>query len=297
MHKPLLLAASAKLNAIHNALKGFLAITAGHVIVVFGEEESFFDLMEQRLYIPAFIGSVLIAFSMIECVFRVTVWLEQKYKWETHSLIRSAWQFLLGVLGITLLSVVEAVIYFKLRGTHVLDTRYFALDFLPIALFVITLNACYSFLCHLGLGAASPKELPEEGLTAETVLENEVPLKQELAETSLVLNETVDAIFTAKFIRDLRYVYIANNVRIAVDYKKRETVIDLSMEAIASKLPAEDFIMNNQSFIISREIIANVEPDTSRRFKLHLKPPFDELTNEHAYKVSQRFSPDFKKWW
>lgn len=296
MHKPILLTASTKLNVIHNVLKALLAMTAAHVIVVFGEEESFFDLMEQRLYIPAFIGSALIAFSMIECVFRVTAFLERKYEWETHSLIRSAWQLLLGVLGITLLSVVEAVIYFKLRGTHVLDTRYFALDFLPIALFVITLNACYSFLCHLGWGAASPKELPDEGLTVERV-ENEAPSKQELAETSLVLNETVDTIFTDKFIKDLRYVYIANNVRIAVDYTKRETVIDLSMEAIASRLPTRDFIMNNQSFIISREIIANVEPDTSRRFKLHLKPPFDELTNEHAYTVSQRFSPDFKKWW
>lgn len=277
--------------------KVLLAITAGHVIVVFGEEESFFDLIEQNLYIPAFIGSVLIAFSMIESVFRVTALLEHKYDWEMSWLTRSAWQFLVGIVGITVLSVVEAVIYFKLRGTHVLDTRYFALDFLPIALFVITLNACYSFLCHLGLGFVSQDETVGEKLAVEDLLLEEVMISQKKNPKRSSITEIEETIFTASFIKDLCYVYIANNIRIAVDYKQRDTVIDLSMEAIMSRLPTDDFIMNNQSFIISRNIIEDVEPASSRRFKLVLKPPFNELSNNDAFIVSQRCSPEFRKWW
>src|SRR5215217_6668037 len=74
------------------------SVIAAHIVTIFGEKESTFELLTLSKYYLGFFVSLAIAFLLINYIYWITTLLDRKYPWEQRPLQRSLLQTLLGMI-------------------------------------------------------------------------------------------------------------------------------------------------------------------------------------------------------
>jgi|GEM_PF-1496738 len=293
-----------RINLLHLFFQVLLAAVAAHTIVLFGEPETFSELWQQDLYQPAFVASWLIAFGLVGVVDRITAKLAKVYPWQKCWPVRLVLQMLFGLVLVCALAIAGAWCYFYANGVHIKTTAYFSLDFLPILLFVLFLNAGYSGYNGMRLPEEDQDELlSEDGVSDVSRELMDIDFVEqhdraiEVEPVTVRLDDALLRVLSAEVVAQLHYVFVESRCNWAMLNDGRKLLCPGSMEQIMIALPADLFCQINQSCIIARKMIEKAEPISSRRYALTLHQRYEAIGYQHLKTVSQRFAPSFRSWW
>jgi hypothetical protein len=243
------------------------AILAAQYIVGFGQDENIFELLVLPEYYPALIASLIIAYGLVEFVYRITVFLDKRCNWDQKPIVRIILQAILGVGLPLLLSFLAAYSYFHyFYDIHISKTVYFKFYFPLIQVMLLMLNCYY--------GARYFERKSREGKEKRVLVsEGDIEIPE------YTLGTEVGLIFT-------------NNKSCFAKTLTGEVVSwPASMENSMNELPSALFFRIRRECIVRKDIIESVNRGGGTLI-LNLKAPFSQ-----KFEVSRRNCPVFKKWW
>jgi len=255
-------------------------ILPAHLIVVHSEEESLLELFQMPGYYVALAFSTLMAWSVIEFVFRVTSWLDKKYLWIMNTKQRVWRQLLLGIVGAILICIAEATVYFACYRLHIVnETDYFPRYIFIICLLVVILNAYYVIRYFIKVLRGFYRLKREDAEVR----------KKELAESRHILSNQRTIHLSPL---DMVLFYCHNKNYFAISSEGEELIWIRTIEETLKLLPKEDYCQVNRTYIVKRSNIEKVCQASSSRKDLKLKLPVGK-----SIVTSQLKTPEFILWW
>jgi len=119
------------------------AIISAHIIVVIGEDETFFHLLVDKDYYRAMLYSFIIAFLLVNLVYWITRKLDNQYDWKQHKIRRPILQLFFSFFLPSIAAFLLAFTYFKIFGYDIWNTWYLRYDYPIIVLMLLMLNIYY----------------------------------------------------------------------------------------------------------------------------------------------------------
>ncbi len=92
-------------------------------------------------------------------------------------------------------------------------------------------------------------------------------------------------------VKDIAYFYTESRVTFAVDFEKKEHILDLTLEKLEEQLDPDQFFRANRSEIINSESVHSFENHFGGKLIVKLEVPFDKTV-----KVSRLKAAAFKQW-
>ncbi len=119
------------------------AVTGAFLISEFGSTVSFFErILTWEFYIE-YGSTLVISAIVIGWVYRITVWLDQRFNWIKHPVQRLFLQLLLG-LGVPAIMVFcLASLYFSFYDVNILETDYLLFAFPLVQVYILLFNVYY----------------------------------------------------------------------------------------------------------------------------------------------------------
>ncbi|RZK04175.1 MAG: hypothetical protein EOO43_22730 [Flavobacterium sp.] len=240
------------------------ALISAHLINVYGEKESVWELVKLGDYYRALAASFVIAIILVEFVYRITLLLDSKLPWEKKFYQRIIFQVSCGILAPLALDCLLAGIYYALHGTDLFKVGHFKYNFIVIALMITLLNAYYliHYLIKFKI-RRKPTHLSGIIFQDDCMLKKSYPL----------------------------LIHSENKMCFEIDNNGSRNYLDGSLEQIFKMLPENDYFLINRGYIINRSVIEKMSPGKSRTIRLELRYGI----HEDVY-VSQRNSTAFKAW-
>lgn len=247
------------------------ALLAALLIVSFDEPENWYDLLRLPAFYPAVFASTIMAFIIIETVFRINRWLDRVLVWFTKPARRLLLQLLLCVLLPITISVLLATLYYGWYNYSLNETVYFDKHFMPIVIMVISANLYYAlqFTVRLLIHLLSNKSLPTPTTSVSTAITPiAVPnifhedLPTVAPHNSLIMPnglslEAIDLVFS-----------LNRNIWVLHDGEKTSWLNTIQKTMLA--LPADQYFLANKSCIVKRSNILAAYYYGQRRILLHL---------------------------
>lgn len=115
---------------------------ASYVLTFYNEDVGFFEAIVTVPYLRAFIASFVIAFILVEYIYRTTVRLDRQLNWQEERVWRMFWQLVMGFVIPALAAFVLAAGFFALFGHNILETNYLRHDYTLILLMLAFFNLC-----------------------------------------------------------------------------------------------------------------------------------------------------------
>lgn len=266
------------------------AILGTHIIIVYGEPESSFELMLTKDYYTAFLGSFLIAFVLIELVHFVTSHLDCRYEWVHKAVQRIFAQLLFGLIAPAIVAFLLAIGYFQMRGIDIVYTTYLKYDFQFIFLMLVLINAyylAYYFYLKWLLAEQAAKNLfpAMAGAEAPVIPDNTVISVSSVFEVSKGASTIpIPTASIAYFFRDNETNYLRT--------MEGETIyVPQTLDEIESQLDKAMFFRANRQIILSYSAVQRYKVIAYGKIEVQLHPE----TREPII-VSQKRAPNFRKW-
>lgn len=263
------------------AFRVIIALLAAHLLIVYGEHKSTFEMLLIPGYYKSLLGSFLIAWALVEYVGWVTRKLDKSYDWRAHVFQRSALQTALALGLPSLLAFLMAFAYFQTRGLDILNTTYLRLDFPFIVLLLVLLNAYYvAFYCYLKWTHA------------------EHTMMKVLASVSEPENKNKDIFMVSKGANviplpttQISYVYRDEEVNYLKTVDAETYYLSQSLDEIQQQLSEDTFFRANRQIIVHRQAIKNYGLLDYGKLEADLLPTYKEKVI-----ISQKKALAFKKW-
>lgn len=263
-------------------LRLLACLIGSHIIVVYGETKSTFAILLTPAYYYAVLGSFIIAFSLFSVMRQICKWLDKKFDWVEHTVIRIGLQLFLGVILPSLLAFLMAALYFAIRGRNILQTSYLRYDFHFIVLQLVLINFYYvSYYFYV------------RWLQAERIIKT---LGKQLSnDIAASVRETFQVSKGAKSlllpIEDIAYCYREGENNYLRTVNGEDFFIELALDEVQQKLPQQDFFRVNRQMIAQRRTLKGYELLSYGKLKADLWPPYKE-----EVVVSQKRAVAFKNW-
>ena len=252
-------------NLVHLLIRLLVALIVSHFIVVHDAKETWIELFSKDYYYWSVLYSMIIAFFLIESIYRVSNYLNVAFGFNL-SRARLKAQFYMGFLCIGILAGILAAILFWLNGHNIFESNYFEKLYAPILLFIFTINIIYILYYY----SFMPK-------TRYQVLRlDKYPLS----------NETSN--FPA-------LIYLENRLCIAIDFRGVKSYLSHSIEESMRSLDSENYFQINRKVIIHRAAILSVKPFGMRQLKIELNIALN-IPNNVELIVSKRKTVICKQW-
>ncbi|WP_316787779.1 LytTR family DNA-binding domain-containing protein [Pedobacter frigoris] len=256
------------------------SVIAAHIIVIFGEPDSTFEILLKSYYYPAFGISFVIAFLLISYVHWVTSFLDKRKDWEHHLFSRALLQVLLGFIAPAFLAFFQAWYYLKLRGINILKTTYVSHDFQYILLMLVILNAYYiGFYFFLRWKQAERRA----ALLKASLIKSPVDPKEQFLVSGGTKNVLID--YDA-----ICFFYRQDESNLLRTFQDETYYISRPLDDVQQDLDRRFFRVNRQ-MIINRKALKNYKAIEFGKIQIELEP----APAEPAI-VSQRRAKSFKEW-
>jgi len=262
-----------------------LAILASHIIIVYGEPESTFEILLTKDYYTAFAGSFIIAMLLIQYVNWITRVLDRRADWVHKAVARAFSQLFLGLIAPGFLAFLFAFTYFKIRGIDILTTSYVTYDFPFIMLMLALINAYYlAYYFYLKWSIA--EEIVAKAIVPEAASEF---IEQETGEEVFTVSRgsisiPIDASSIGYFFRDGEVNFLRTT-------EAEDIFTNQSLDEVETQLGERSFFRLNRQMISSFRSVKDYRAIAHGKLEITLDPPFSEPVI-----VSQKRAKSFKQW-
>ncbi|MCX2429895.1 LytTR family DNA-binding domain-containing protein [Pedobacter sp. GR22-10] len=262
-------------------LRVALCLIASHILIVYGEKLSTFEMMLLEQYYYAVLSSALIAFIIFSIIRWINIKLDNRFPWKEMPLQRVAMQFFCGLMLPAVGVFLMVAIYFKIRGYDILRTNYLRYDFMVVLMQLILINLYYvayyfyerwshaeKILSKLTISEQDPASAVRETFTVNKATGN------------LILH--IDEI--AYFFRDGESNYVRTGT--GEDY-----FINSALDEVQQQLPNDKFFRANRQLIVHRQALKGFDLLAYGKLEANLAPAF-----KGEVVISQKRARDFKLW-
>lgn len=249
-----------------------ISLLAAHFIVVFGEKQSWAELLLYPNYYISVAGSFIIAFLVVSLVRWLTSRLDRKYDWFQQPIQRAGLQILLVLVVPSIAAFFLAALYFGALGINILDTVYLRFDFPVVVLLLIVLNAYYIsfyFYLHSKTITTSQYEHAQKEVFMVTLGSKTIPLP----------------------IEEISYFFRDNEANFIRTIGKKDYLITQSLDEIQEKVDGKFFFRATRQMLVSFKACDHFAFLDYGKLELFVKPEFKEPVI-----ISQRRARNFKEW-
>lgn len=258
-----------------------VSLLAGHYILSHTAKYDIFNVVLANGYAPSLLGSFIIAMLIFYAANRITVALDKHMPYAVNWKKRCFFQFLFGVVGVSLLAFGLAAIYFVIRETPERIPRYYNQDFPIVLAFILCINAYY-VIYHF---TRVLRKLVKFMLLLLKRIRKQ-SIKYDVQASLPDRDEAKIAIIFTRSHRRYQAVY-TNGSSIPWTVPLRDSL---------KELPQEEYFMINRSCILNLSAIKCIEQLPSRRYKITLKNAIAEKVPEEYLNVAQLQYTKFLSW-
>ncbi|WP_162903244.1 LytTR family DNA-binding domain-containing protein [Taibaiella koreensis] len=255
-------------------------LIGAHIVVVYGDPRSTFEILLLKSYYLALAGSFVIAFVLFSLMRWIIIRLDHNFDWNRHPAQRAGMQLVAGLGLPALLAFLLAWAYFQLRGgVNILHTSYIRYDFEFIVSLLVMINlyyVAYSFFARWKQAEQLIRSIPHTSISEPKRATYQVSK----GATNFLL--PMDAI--ACFYRD-------QNLNKLRTFENEEYFIEETLDEVTAVLPEDNFFRANRQLIVNREACKGFDLLSYGKLDLRLHP--DMSTNTV---ISQKRAVQFKKW-
>lgn len=256
------------------------ALVSAHVIVVIGEDETFFHLLVDKDYYRAMFFSFIIAFLLVNFVYWVTLRLDKDCDWKQHTIRRPLLQLCFAFFLPSVLAFLLAFTYFRLFGYDIWHTWYLRYDYPVIVLMLLLLNVYY-----LAFYFYRQWQLMEHMITSPIIVNKEETRAKEV----FVIQKGAKTIPLP--VDTICYFYRSGNFNFVRTFDREDFVISQSLDEVQLLLHRKNFFRANRQFIINFTACQHYEPLGLGKLEVFVAP-----AAKGPIIISQKRVKEFKEW-
>jgi len=262
-------------------LRLIACIVATHMVIVYGETRSTFEMLLMPAYYYAFIGSFGIAFILFWTVRKIVIKLDQTCDWLEMPVYRIGLQAFFGFMVPGLMAFLLAALYFRIRGYNILHTSYLRYDFQYILLQILLINFYYIGYYFYGKWQQAKKVIERFG--------SMVPAPERQGkETFQVSNGSTNVLLP---LDEIAYCYRKGESNFLRTMQGEDFFITQSLDEVQQRLPDERFFRANRQLVLNRAACKGFDLLSYGKLKVILSPELDA-----DVVVSQKRALAFKSW-
>jgi len=258
---------------------------ATHIIIVYGETKSTFEILLTPAYYYAFAGSFIIAFILFGAVRSINIRLDAHYDWMEQPVLRIGLQVFFALVIPGLLAFLLAALYFRVRGYNILRTSYLRYDFQFILLQILVIN-CYYVAYHFYSRWLQAREVI--GTLGRHIGAGSGEAKSALMETFQVSKGAKNVLLR---LDEIAYCYRRGESNFLRTANGEDFFITQSLDEVQQQLPEQQFFRINRQMIVQRISCKGYDLLSYGKLKAELDPTF-----ESEIVVSQKRALAFKNW-
>lgn len=255
-----------------------LSLIAAHLIVSFGETESFFQLLLSWDYWRSLCFSFIIAFILVSIVYICTAWLDNRFDWTKRTLPRVWLQISLGLVLPSIIAFLLADVYFRIYHISIFKTIYLKFDYPVVVLMLLLLNVYYVAFHFFRRWQQS----------VHTVNDRKDGKTERKEHTFIVTKGTRNIPLP---VAEIAYWYHEGDYNFVRVFKGEDFVVSETLDSIEKQLNSEIFFRVNRQMIVNIDACLHFEHLAYGKIKVMLKPDFKKDTV-----ISQKKAKDFKAW-
>ncbi|MBS1781034.1 MAG: LytTR family transcriptional regulator [Bacteroidetes bacterium] len=261
-----------------------IALLAAHLIIAFGEKESFFQLLVMPAYYWSLLPSFVIAFLLVNFVNFITVKLDKKHDWMRQPLLRAGLQLTLALLLPAVLAFLLASVYFWTFGYNIFKTLYLKYDFPVIVLLLVLLNAYYlSFYFY------KRSRIAEKTLSHPVAAKDENSPGETAAKEIFLVQRGAQTLPLSVF--SIAYFYREGDYNFLKAFDGESYLVAQTLDEIEQQLDSRVFFRANRQVIVQRKACTRYSNLEYGKLELFAQPSF-----KHPVIISQRRSKQFREW-
>lgn len=291
-------------------LRQVMSVTAAFLIVIFGEELSWMEILLHPSFKLAMLGSYLIALILIEYTHFITIFLDRIFRLSLADnylyVMRITAQILVVLLPTLSFAAYLAQLYFSYGyDIDIADTSYPTYEIQYITALLVILNGFYLFCCYLKYESE-----PKYAYVVDTTYRTEVKLlsenKQEVKEKKRGITKkrlllirfkqpleiwTPDTLLMGVPLGKIAYFTLEPAGYLFYTYEGECIGFDRSLDRTMGHLPGDQYKRVTKNLIISRASYVDKEDVPYYRWEIILNPPFKGNT-----KLSRKKTRELRKW-
>ncbi len=257
------------------------SIVATHIIIVYGESRSTFEMLLMPAYYYAFIGSFIIALILFWAVREIVIRLDKNFDWLEMPVYRIGLQTFFGFIVPGLLAFLLAALYFRIRGHNILHTSYLRYDFQFILLQILLINFYYVTFYFYGRWRQAKSLIDKIGKSTPVA-------DTAFAQTFQVIKGAKNVLLP---IDEIAYCYRKEESNFLRTINGEDFFINQSLDEVQQQLPETRFFRINRQLIAHRQTCKSFDLLSYGKLKVALQPAFNEEVI-----VSQKRALAFKTW-
>lgn len=286
-----------------------MAVMAAYLLVIFGEEISIKEVFLHPNFLPAMLGSYLIALILIEYTHWTTRLLDRwKARWlcpKYGFIARIVVQLIVGLLFSRWMAIRLATIYFR-TGFDVdpADTSYPVYEIHFITALLFALNVLYLAFCCIKLlrepryvevlESRLPKAvlafLPLGDDTAQAMKDSRfVSLPDRMWKKQQIWTE--DTLLMGVCLRQIAYFMREKKAYFFYTFDGERLAWDRSLDRTMQHLSPQQYMRATKNFIINRKAYTGYEKVTYYCWKIQLNPPY-----RGGVKLSRVKTKEIQEW-
>jgi hypothetical protein len=267
----------------HDLYFRLLACLIGsHIIVVYGETKSTFEILLTPAYYYALAGSFLIAFILFSILRLISIRLDKSFEWEERKMERLLLQIFWGLTIPGLIAFLLAAFYFWIRGINILSTTYLRYDFQFILLQLALINSYYfASYFYMRWSHAHKKVLYfHDRLNSDSIENTNGTFQVSKGAQNIILE-----------LDDIAYFFREGETNFIRTRNGEDYFISQSLDEVQQKLPQQKFFRVNRQLIAQRSSFKGYSLLSYGKLSADLLPPYkDEVV------ISQKRAVSFKNW-
>jgi len=255
------------------------ALISAHIIVVIGEDETFFHLLVDKDYYRALSFSFIIAFLLVNLVYWVTRRLDKKNDWKQHKIRRLVLQFFFAFFLPSIAAFLLAYGYFKAFGYDIWHTWYLRYDYPVIVLMLLILNIYYLSFYFYRKWQITETMIADQAITNKEQPKGKAVFVVQKGAKNIPLQ--IDTI--CYFFHD-GYNFLRT-------FDREDFIIPQSLDEVQSQFNDKQFFRVNRKMIVNFSACQHYEPLEFGKLELFVTPPAKE-----QIVISQKRATAFKEW-
>lgn len=256
-----------------------LSLVAAHLVVAFGEKDTFFQLLVLWDYWRSLCFSFIIAFVLVSIVYLCTCWLDFRFHWTTKTLARAGLQTVLGLVLPAVIAFLLADVYFRLYHISIFQTIYLKFDYPVVVLMLLLLNVYYVAFYFFRQWQLSIK-----------IKSDNAPSPVKTVTTDVYIVSKGSDNIPLPFI-SISYFYHEGQYNFVRTFEGQDYLVPDTLDYIEGILPLQLFFRANRQIIINRHSCEKFENAYYGKLKIYLKPHYIS-----GVIISQKKAGQFKIW-
>lgn len=262
---------------------GIGSVFLGYFFVTIGQDERFFQLIQQPVYLRDWLITTLITALVWMLIRTATVWLDRRYDWLRQPLSRLAGQVLAGFFLPACILLVLVFLFFTFIIRQPITQSTFPIYEFPISLLVLAGINVYYITYYFYQKARQPQSVEPP---PAPILRYDAP-----PSSRKVLVVSSGQRNVPLLIDDIAWCAIEDSLVYATTFSGEKFLVSQTLDELTQALNSSQFFRANRQFIIHRRACRSYLNELYGKLKVELSPRTDRDVI-----ISQQKAPEFRKW-